>query len=170
MTHSDELNEGLPREWATKLRDEIVKTIDQKVAETISLLPNEYFENLPEEDLLAHLKALLAVRICDVKQDIILRSTDQRKTTFISHENYAGLLANLIERLSDEGELIGAQIFSSKDKQFVIDVFEFRPQGEKAEIGVVDPSRDSIVQRVVELTKADSKSVSASLVTLPVIV
>ena len=90
----------------------------------------------------------------------MLRSRDGQRITIISHENYAGLLADLIERLPHEGELVGAQIFSSKDKRFLIDIFDFKSEGEQASDPVGKPQVQSeVLKKVVALTRANEQSI-----------
>ncbi|MEL7499380.1 MAG: NAD-glutamate dehydrogenase domain-containing protein [Planctomycetota bacterium] len=115
-----------PRNWSSKIREGIVASIDEQIAEVIRSLPAEYFDALSEEDQLEHIRALVALRVCDIEQDVMLRQSDGRRVTVVSQQNYAGLLAELIDRVPDEGELVGAQVFSSRNKEFVIDIFDFQ--------------------------------------------
>ena len=146
---------GPQRAWAKTLRQEIVDKIDQQMAEVLDSLPQAYFDNLPEADQLSHLKALMAFKICDIKHEIMLRRPDGRKITVISRDNYSGFLAGLIRRLPDEGLLVGAKIFTSRDKEFIIDMFEFQPEGAYRTNRTISCGRQAvIVSKVSELTGA----------------
>jgi glutamate dehydrogenase len=146
--------------WVKTLRHEIVDKIDQQMSNLLASLPMAYFEGLSEDDQLAHLKALMAFKICDIKQEIMLRRPDGRKVTVISRENFAGFLAGLIKRLPDEGLLVGAKIFTSRDNEFIIDMFEFQPEGAYSNKRTApDAKQSEIVAKVVELTGAPETGV-----------
>ena len=142
------------------LRQEIVEKIDQQMAEVLDSLPPAYFESLPEVEQLSHLKALMAFKICDIKHEIMLRRPDGRKITVISRENYPGYLAGLIRRLPDQGQLIGGKIFTSRDKEFIIDMFEFQPEGAyRTNVTISCGRQATIVAKVAELTGAPDQLV-----------
>jgi glutamate dehydrogenase len=157
---SDSNSRGPQRAWAQTLRQEIVEKIDQQMAEVLDSLPPAYFESLPEVEQLSHLKALMAFKICDIKHEIMLRRPDGRKITVISRENYPGYLAGLIRRLPDQGQLIGGKIFTSRDKEFIIDMFEFQPEGAyRTNVTISCGRQATIVAKVVELTGAPDQLV-----------
>jgi hypothetical protein len=68
--------------WVKTLRHEIVDKIDQQMSNLLASLPMAYFEGLSEDDQLAHLKALMAFKICDIKQAASSRWTK-------SHSDFA---------------------------------------------------------------------------------
>ena len=144
---------GPQRLWAQTFRQQIVEKIDQQMADVLDSLPRAFFANLPEADQLAFLKALMAFKICDIKQEIMLRRPDGRKITVISRENYPGFLADLIRRLPKDGPLVGAKIFTSKDNEFIIDMFEFQPVGaDRNQTPICSSRQAGIVAKVVEET------------------
>ncbi len=109
-----------------ELRAEVDFEIDDVIANIIRNLPEEYFRSLAHEDQLTHLKALLAISICNLKRELTLRSEDDRHIAVVARQNYPGLLAKIIAGLPDEQPLIGARIFTSKTHDFIIDLFEFK--------------------------------------------
>ncbi len=113
-------------ELVEELRAEVDFEIDDVIATIIRNLPEEYFQNLSREDQITHLKALLAISICNLDQELALRSADGRHIAVIGRVNYRGLLAQIISRLPDDQMLIGAKIFTSKTHDFIIDLFEFK--------------------------------------------
>jgi hypothetical protein len=113
-------------ELVEELRAEVDFEIDDVIATIIRNLPEEYFQNLAHEDQITHLKALLAISICSLDQELDLRSEDGRFIAVIGRVNYRGLLAKIIARLPDDQMLIGAKIFTSKTHDFIIDLFEFK--------------------------------------------
>ena len=109
-----------------ELRAEVDFEIDDVIANIIRNLPEEYFQNLSLEDQLTHLKALLAISICNLNTELRLRSEDGRHIAVVARQNYPGLLANIISHLPTDQMLIGAKIFTSKTHDFIIDLFEFK--------------------------------------------
>ena len=108
------------------LRAEVDFEIDDVIANIIRNLPEEYFRSLALDDQLTHLKALLAISICNLKTELTLRSEDGRHIAVVARQNYPGLLAKIISHLPTDQMLIGAKIFTSKTHDFIIDLFEFK--------------------------------------------
>ena len=100
--------------------------IDDVIANIIRNLPEEYFRSLASDDQLTHLKALLAISICNLKTELTLRSEDGRHIAVVARQNYPGLLVKIISQLPTDQMLIGAKIFTSKTHDFIIDLFEFK--------------------------------------------
>jgi hypothetical protein len=110
-----------------ELRAEIDFEIDDVISEIVRSLPEEYFVTLSREDQLIHLKALLAISICHLREQITLRSENGRQIAVVARQNYPGMLAKIIADLPDERPLIGAKIFTSTAHDFIIDLFDFQP-------------------------------------------
>ena len=108
-----------------ELRAEIDFEIDDVIANIIRDLPDQYFRRLRRSDQLKHLKTLLAISICQLDNQISLRSKDDRHVAVIGRQDYPGLLAKIVKRLPTGQPLIAAQIFTSKTHNFIIDLFEF---------------------------------------------
>lgn len=108
-----------------ELRAEIDFEIDDVIADILRDLPDEYFQRLRRSDQLKHLKTLLAISICQLDNQISLRSKDDRHIAVIGRQDYPGLLAKIVKRLPSEQPLIAAEIFTSKAHTFIIDLFEF---------------------------------------------
>lgn len=122
------------------LRADIDFEIDDVITEIIRDLPDDYFRRLRRSDQLKHLRALLAISICQLDNEIMLRSKDDRHVAVIARQDYPGLLAKILERLPSDRPLIKAQIFTSKAHNFIIDLFEFDSASENpdAEAAVAD--------------------------------
>ena len=108
-----------------EVRADIDFELDDVIANIVRDLPEEYFERLKRADQLTHLKALLAMNICQLKDEIFIRSDDNRHVAVVGRRNFPGLLAKILERLPTDQPLIDAKIFTSKTSDFIIDLFEF---------------------------------------------
>ena len=138
-----------------ELRAEIDFEIDDVIADILRDLPDEYFQRLRRSDQLKHLKTLLAISICQLDNQISLRSKDDRHIAVIGRQDYPGLLAKIVKRLPSEEPLIAAQIFTSKAHKFIIDLFEFEvpnPNGinDKAMVDLRTKTLDSGTAHVIE--------------------
>ena len=118
-------------EIVEELRAEIDFEIDDVIAQIVRGLPDDYFRILSRADQLEHLKALLALGVSKIKQEITLRSDDDHIIAVVARQNYPGLLAKILKRLPNQKELVGAKIFTSKDHEFIIDLFEFKSSDSK---------------------------------------
>ena len=76
--------------------------------------------------------------VCNLDEEIMLRSDDGRQIAVVARKNYPGLLANILKRIPAESELIGAKIFTSTDHDFIIDLFEFKPNGHAERVTPID--------------------------------
>ena len=117
-------------EIVEELRADIDFELDDVIAQIVRGLPEDYFKMLSRDDQLRQLKALLAMGVCNLNEEIMLPSEDGRQIAVVARKNYPGLLANLLKRIPTETELIGAKIFTSTEHDFIIDVFEFKPNGD----------------------------------------
>jgi UTP:GlnB (protein PII) uridylyltransferase len=118
--------ESRTREIVEELRADIDFELDDVITNIVSSLPEEYFKRLSRNDQLSQLKALLAMAVCQLDQEIMTRSEDGRHVGVVSRQNYPGLLANILKRLPTDHPLIGAKVFTSTDHEFIIDLFEFK--------------------------------------------
>ena len=100
--------------------------MDDRIADALTKLPPEYFQQIHREDHLQHFKALVAIKVCDIRQEITIRHRNGKRITIVSHQNHPGLLARLIRGLPRELPLAGAKIFTSIDDDFIVDVFDFQ--------------------------------------------
>jgi UTP:GlnB (protein PII) uridylyltransferase len=144
-----------------ELRAEVDFEIDDVIANIVRNLPEEYFASLAHEDQLTHLKALLAISICNLKRELTLRSEDDRHIAVIARQNYPGLLAKIIHGLPDEQPLIGAKIFTSKTHDFIIDLFEFKPDCAALQsAGLSRLNLEDLISEVAKQTGATSDEIS----------
>jgi UTP:GlnB (protein PII) uridylyltransferase len=113
-----------------ELRAEVDFEIDDVISEIVRSLPEEYFLLLAHDDQLTHLKALLAISICHLRDRITLRSDNGRQVAVVARQNYPGMLARIIADLPTDQTLIGAKVFTSKSHDFIIDLFDFQSDTE----------------------------------------
>jgi len=148
------LSSGIDAQEIQSLKQEIINQMDDRIAKIVGSMPSEYFEQMGDAERLEHFKALVAIKVCDIDQEIVLRKQDGSRVSVISCENYPGQLARLIKELSDEHPLVAANIFTSEDESFIVDVFEFRVEAEdlSAPVGPSDIKRSEIVEKVMALT------------------
>ena len=149
------LSAGIDDQEIQSLKQEIVDQMDDRIANIIGTMPSEYFAQLGDDERLAHFKALVAIKVCDIDQEIVLRKQDGSRVSFISCQNYPGQLARLMKELPDEHALVGANIFTSEDESFIADVFEFRIDSNRSSSNptdIGDGQRKKIVEKVMALT------------------
>lgn len=142
-----------------ELRAEVDFEIDDVISTIVRNLPEEYFRSLGHDDQLTHLKALLAISICNLKRELTLRSDDDRHIAVVARQNYPGLLAKIISGLPDEQPLIGAKIFTSKTHDFIIDLFEFKTNSSQRNNG--GPSKLEISDVIAEVAKQTNSPLNA---------
>jgi hypothetical protein len=151
-----------------ELRAEVDFEIDDVISEIVRSLPEEYFTALAHDDQLIHLKALLAISICNLRDRITLRSDNGRHVAVVARQNYPGMLAKIIADLPRDQTLIGAKIFTSKAHDFIIDLFDF--QSESTEAGKSSLSRlelDDLVTEVSGQTGATNETVRQFIQSYP---
>ena len=132
------------------LRADIDFELDDVISRIVRGLPEDYFKMLSRDDQLRQLKALLAMGVCNLSEEIMLRSDDGQQIAVVARKNYPGLLASLLKRIPAELELIGAKIFTSTDHDFIIDLFEFKPIEKSEPVAPVDwVDLESTIEAVV---------------------
>ena len=144
-----------------ELRADIDFELDDVISNIVRDLPEEYFQRLKRSDQMTHLKALLAMSICHLEEEIVLRSNDDRHVAVVARQDYPGLLAKILRRLPADKALIGAKIFSSKTHEFIIDLFEFdSPDSEEESDSVDTYAIKTAIEEVVRLTGQSEPIVS----------
>jgi UTP:GlnB (protein PII) uridylyltransferase len=134
-------------EIVEELRADIDFELDDVIAQIVRGLPEDYFTRLSRQDQLSQLKALLAMGVCNLRDEITLRSDDGCHLAVVARKNYPGLLAGILKRLPSEGSLIGAKIFTSTEHDFIIDLFEFKSNGD-SQAG--EPIGSDVVENTIE--------------------
>jgi glutamate dehydrogenase len=155
---------GLSDSQVQQLRQEIIDEMDGRISEAFRKLPAEYFREIPAEEYGQHFKALVAIEACDIRQEVMIRQREGKRITIISRENHPGLLARLIRNLPDDRPLVGAKIFSSTDRDFIVDVFDFQDTTASEEspspaADVESVRLEAVLQQVVQLTGANETEV-----------
>jgi hypothetical protein len=143
----EEETEQRAYEIVEELRADIDFELDDVISRIVRGLPEDYFTTLSRQDQLTQLKALLAMGICNLKEEIMLRYDNGRNIAVVSRQNYPGLLANILKRLPKDAMMVRAKIFTSIESDFIIDLFEFKSEN----LGDVDqPIRHPEVEQTIE--------------------
>ena len=149
------LSAGIDNHEIESLKQAIISQMDDRIANIVGTMPAEYFAQMGDDERLEHFKALVAIKVCDIDQEIVLRKQDGSRVSVISCQNYPGQLARLMTELAEEHPLVAANIFTSEDESFIADVFEFRVDSNPSSSDPVDASdaqRRTIVEQVMALT------------------
>ena len=151
-----------------ELRADVDFEIDDVISNIVRNLPEEYFKILSREEQITHLRALLAICICNLKKELTLRSEDGRHIAVVARQNYSGLLAKIIAGLPDELPLIGAKIFTSRTHDFIIDLFEFKPaDGDQSGGGPSALNFEDLIASVASQTGRSLASVAEFVASYP---
>ena len=142
------------------LRADIDFELDDVLVKIVNGLPEGYFRSFSNHDLLKPLKALLALSICQLDEEIVLSSDNGRQLTVVANQNYPGQLAAILERLPNEPALMGARVFTSKDHDFIIDLFEFKHQASKEQPAIGSSAIAQLVEDVASITNHSTDSIT----------
>lgn len=89
-------------------------------------MPEAYFQDTPADTRAAHLMALVAARASDPSPPrLTLQSDNGGEYTFLSEEDYPGLLAELLAQLPKGRRLTSAKVHTAADESLVLDVFRY---------------------------------------------
>jgi glutamate dehydrogenase len=86
-------------------------------------MPEAYFEDVDPTSRLEQLGAILALRAAGQEPRLRIKSADGRRITYVVPEDAPGTLTALMRDFS-EGVIRAAKLYSSRDKQLVIDTFD----------------------------------------------
>lgn len=140
-------------EIVEELRADIDFELDDVITRIVRGLPEDYFTRLSRQDQLKQLKALLAMGICNLKEEIMLRYDNGQHIAVVSRQNYPGLLSNILQRLPRDSTLIGAKIFTSIESDFIIDLFEFKSEEFDKNDQPIDAAEvEQTIEQVVQAT------------------
>ena len=143
-----------------ELRADIDFELDDVLVKIVNGLPEAYFRSFSNHDLLKPLKALLALGICQLDEEITLSSDGGRQVTVVANRNYPGQLASILKRLPDKPALMGARVFTSKAHDFIIDLFEFKHQASKDQPASSSIDTAQLVEDVASITKHPTELVA----------
>ena len=143
-----------------ELRADIDFELDDVITKIVQGLPDDYFTSLSPADQLKPLKALLALGICQINDEIMMRSDDGRQIAVVANQNYPGQLSDILHRLPAELPLTGAKIFTSTDHDFIIDVFDFRSAIAAPENAITPADVAHLVNEVARSTGHPSDVIS----------
>lgn len=157
MNHQHTMQAHSSVENIQSLKDEIIDQVETRIADTLDSLPVEYFEQLQESERLEHLKAIVALKVCNINQEIVLKEKSGSRVSVISCENYPGQLARLLKDLPNDYPLVSAKIFTSVEEDFIVDVFEFQtnPFDHKTDSTQPSERRSEVVDEAANLAGAD---------------
>ena len=109
----------------TSLRAEIIHslehTLDAVLPWFVSQMPAAYFADTPDNERLAHLRAILAARASGIAPRITLHSEDRARWTFLMDGDRPGLLKEILDQLPAEAPLRQVKVHISADGQLAID-------------------------------------------------
>ena len=109
----------------TSLRAEIIqsleRTLDAVLPWFVSQMPAAYFADTPDNERLAHLRAILAARASGIAPRITLHSEDRARWTFLMDGDRPGLLKEILDQLPAEAPLRQVKVHTSADGQLAID-------------------------------------------------
>ena len=116
---------------------------------------DEYFDRINRETQVAHLKGLIASRICELNGELFLPSTDGSQIAVLGRKTYRGQLAFILSELpGKKTRLVGANIYTARSHGFILDVFEF----ETDQTPVVDATfSEEIVEKMASQTGSDQE-------------
>ena len=143
-----------------ELRADIDFELDDVLVKIVNGLPEGYFRSFSNHDLLKPLKALLALGICNLDEEIQLSSDGGRQLTVVANRNYPGQLAAILKRLPDEPALMGARVFTSKAHDFIIDLFEFKYQASKDQPAISSVAIAQLIEDVASITNQSTDSIA----------
>lgn len=138
----------------TDIQDQLLKEFRESIFSLVPSfwenMPEAYFNDMDEATILSHLKAIVANEGNGKEQELILLSTDGRTYTCINDKNYRGQLSQLVSRLPKHTSLNSAKVYSAKQSELIIDVFEL---GEQLPYNSEDRAQFQHAQRLAEYTK-----------------
>jgi len=118
-----------------ELRADIDFELDDVLVKIVHGLPEGYFRSFSNHDLLKPLKALLALGICNLDDEITLSSDDKRHLTVVANQNYPGQLA-------------------------IIDLFEFKQEPSQNQPAAKPIAIAQLVEDVASITKHSTESIT----------
>ena len=138
-----------------ELRADIDFELEDVITEIVRELPEDYFQRVRRKDQLIHLKALLALSFCKLQEELMFRSSDGVHTAVIARQNYSGQLASILKRMPTDRTLTGAKIFTSRNHDFIIDLFEFELDDQQAsgDLPVEEISPEAAIKKVAAATE-----------------
>lgn len=143
-----------------ELRADIDFELDDVLVKIVNGLPEGYFRSFSNHDLLKPLKALLALGICQLDEEIQLTSDGGRQLTVVANRNYPGQLAAILKRLPDDPALMGARVFTSKAHDFIIDLFEFKHQASEDQPAISSIAIAQLIEDVASITNHSTDSIA----------
>ena len=143
-----------------ELRADIDFELDDVLVKIVHGLPEGYFRSFSNHDLLKPLKALLALGICNLDDEITLSSDDKRHLTVVANRNYPGQLSAILRRLPNDRPLMGARVFTSKAHDFIIDLFEFKQKPNQNQPAAKPVAIAQLIEDVASITKHSVESIT----------
>ena len=130
---------------------------EQVIPRFLSVMPPSYFAEIDSADQTRHLEALVAIEASGQPQEMMLRSDDGQRITFVNERSYPGQLAELVRRLPDDPPLHNAKIFTANDNRLVVDVFEL---GQRAKIDPQDQTHARYADAIIAYAADHAASLS----------
>jgi UTP:GlnB (protein PII) uridylyltransferase len=141
-----------------EIRADIDFELDDAVTDIVRDLPNAYFQRTDRKNQVVHLKGLIASRICQLNGELFLPSTDGSTIAVLGRSNFRGQLAHILSELpGKKTRLVGANVYTSKSHDFILDVFEFETDLTQA---AHHGFNSEVAARLAQETEADEQLVT----------
>lgn len=136
------------------LRAEIIHslehTLDAVLPWFVSQMPAAYFADTPDQERLAHLRALLAARASAMPPRITLHSEDRARWTFLMDGDRPGMLKEILDQLPAEAPLRQVKVHTSADGQLAIDTIVL---GDVPRYDPADPAQQARLDAILALVE-----------------
>ena len=143
-----------------EIRADIDFELDDAVTEILRNLPEEYFSTIKHENLIVHLKALVASRICSIQGEMFVPCDSGNQIAVIGRQNYRGQLANILDQLPAGRTIVRANVFTSNECDFIIDVFDLESVTENSPEqphATIDPSLVATLVGELNISETDAE-------------
>lgn len=144
-----------------EIRADIDFELDDAVTDIVRDLPEEYFLRMTHENQVAHLKGLIASRICELNGELFLPTADGSQIAVLGRKSYRGQLANILSELpGKQTRLVGANVYTAHSHGFILDVFEFESDQNPS---VAETFSSEVVEKLSQKTSSNPEAVEEFL-------
>lgn len=150
--HNSDVQRVTQNAMIYELTQQQTKTIEKVVPWFLQNMPSSYFQQVPEQFRMDHIKAISAVQ--DANMDLYLNlkshSADGSRTiyTFIRPSTQPGTLLSMVEELPfhEEHSLTRLHVFSSEDQSMSLNMFIYGESPTKPRLYLEDENISKILQ------------------------
>lgn len=112
-----------PHQTIRELSGKLSRAAESFVPWFLEQMPDSYFSDIDEASRLEQMGAILALRTSGQEPRLRIRSHQGRRITYVLPEDAPGALFTLMQDFGDN-HIRAAKLYSSKDKQLIIDTFD----------------------------------------------